>query len=377
MDSHRRIEQAAADWLARRSDAARPWTDDDQAALEAWLSASTAHQVAWIRLETIWRQADRLKALGAGVPAGTVPDKTQWRQTPFFTHRGIGTAAMSVAHASTAGASEPADAHNVAALQFRSRHARPARHWGLRLAGAVASVLLVAALSLGGWRWYASPVGQAEFRTAFGDVQEVLLPDGSIATLSSDTQLRATLLRRARDIELQRGEAYFQVVSDSRRPFTVRIGDTRVTAVGTRFSVRGEVDADAAVRVVVTEGTVRLDTGGPSQPAARSALLTAGAVATVHGGTVRVDSHSPEQAEQVLGWRSGELVFDATPLAEAAAEFNRYNARRIVIEDPALAQMRVDGGFRTSNVDGFVRLLEVAFDVRAERRDDSIVLRPR
>lgn len=377
MDSHRRIEQAAADWLARRSDAARPWTDDDQTALDAWLSASTAHQVAWIRLESIWRKADRFKAIGAGMPAGVVPDKTQWRRTPFFTHRGIGTGAVSASSASVAEMSGRTDARDVAALQFRPRHARPARRWGLRLAGAVASVLLVAALSLGGWRWYASPMGQAEFRTALGDVQEVLLPDGSTATLSSDTQLRATLLRRARDIELQQGEAYFQVVSDSRRPFTVRIGDTRVTAVGTRFSVRGELGADAVVRVVVTEGTVRLDTGGPSQPAARSALLTAGAVAIVHGGTVRVDSRSPEQAEQVLGWRSGELVFDATPLAEAAAEFNRYNTRRIVIEDPALAQMRVDGGFRTSNVDGFVRLLEVAFDVRAEQRDDSIVLRPR
>lgn len=377
MDSHRRIEQAAADWLARRSDAARPWTDDDQTALDAWLSASAAHQVAWIRLESIWRKADRFQALGAGMPAGVVPDRTQWRQTPFFTHRGIGTGAVAASSTPEADTSGRADARNVAALQFRPRHARPTRHWGLRSASMVAGVFLVMALSLGGWRWYANPIGQAEFRTAFGDVQEVLLPDGSTATLSSGTQLRATLRRRARDIDLQQGEAYFQVVSDRRRPFTVRIGGTRVTAVGTRFSVRGEAGADAVVRVVVIEGTVRLNTGGPSQPAARSALLTAGAVATVHGGTVRVDSRSPEQAEQVLGWRSGELVFDATPLAEAAAEFNRYNMRQIVIEDPALAQMRVDGGFRTGNVDGFVRLLEVAFNVRAEQRDGNIVLRPR
>lgn len=376
MDSHRRIERTAADWLARRSDRGRTWSSEDQAALDQWLSASAAHQVAYIRLETIWRQADRIKALGAGVPRGVVLDKAQRRDSPFFTHLPIGhTAAPKYRPPPQADNHAATPPRELASLQFRPA-LRPVRRRRLRAAGTAAGVLLACMLSILGWRWYAAPLGQADFRTAFGEVQQVALPDGSTATLSGDTRLRSTLLRSARRVELAQGEAFFQVARDPRRPFSVQVGAGTVTAVGTRFAVRGEAGTDA-MRVVVTEGTVRLDTGGRAQPAVRSVLLAAGAIATVRGGAVRVESRSPEQAEQALAWRTGEVVFSGTPLSEAVAEFNRYNTRRIVIDDPALAQMRVDGGFRTTNVDGFVRLLEVAFDVRAERNDDRIVLRRR
>ena len=52
MPSHRQIEQTAAAWLARR-DGGR-WHAADQAGLDAWLEASPAHRVAWLRLQAAW-----------------------------------------------------------------------------------------------------------------------------------------------------------------------------------------------------------------------------------------------------------------------------------------------------------------------------------
>lgn len=382
MDSHRDIERAAAEWLARRSDGGQPWTEADQLALDAWLSASVAHQVAYIRLRAVWTRADRLQALGAGVPAGEVPEKDAWRQSPFFTHPALGRSAAPQAGQAAAAESASGAAADHAALRFLSRRERPRRSRGLRLAAAAGAILLMATLSLGGWYWYGhAPIAVVEHRAALGDTREVRLPDGSGAVLGSDTRLRLTLTRRTRRVDLERGEAYFQVVPDVRRPFTVRVEGISVTAVGTRFAVRTAAGGDGPesatpVRVVVTEGAVRVESAGagtaPSTP-----LLTAGDVAVVRGGTVQVKARSLEQAERALGWRRGELVFSATPLAEAAAEFNRHNARRIVIEDPGLARIAVDGGFRVHNVDGFVRLLELAFEVDVERGDREVVLRRR
>jgi transmembrane sensor len=59
------IEEMAANWLARR-DGEEGWSAADQAALTAWLDVSTAHRVAYIRLEAAWQRARRLKALEAG-----------------------------------------------------------------------------------------------------------------------------------------------------------------------------------------------------------------------------------------------------------------------------------------------------------------------
>jgi transmembrane sensor len=68
------------------------------------------------------------------------------------------------------------------------------------------------------------------------------------------------------------------------------------------------------------------------------------------------------------------VVFHETPLAEAVAEFNRYNNRRIIIEDPALANIPVSGNFRATNVDAFVRLLHEGFAIGARDHGDQVVL---
>ena len=81
MASSRQIEQAAAAWLARRESGA--WTDADQAGLDAWLAESTAHRVAFLRLESAWHESGRLAALGAGQSPGAAPPRGQWAASPL------------------------------------------------------------------------------------------------------------------------------------------------------------------------------------------------------------------------------------------------------------------------------------------------------
>jgi transmembrane sensor len=54
----------------------------------------------------------------------------------------------------------------------------------------------------------------------------------------------------------------------------------------------------------------------------------------------------PPQVDELLSWREGYLRFHETALADAVAEMNRYNTRKIVIEDPELAAIRISGSFR-------------------------------
>jgi transmembrane sensor len=331
-----------------------------------------AHRVAFLRLDAAWRQSDRLKALGAGVPAGTVPERGAWTLSPFTGpgRRGHGPASPAAdGRRRPPPRTAPVDA---AALRFSRRPAPRHRH--LPRYAAAAAVLLVAASLLLGWRHYTA-VDEASYRTALGDLQDIPLADGSTATLGSNSRVRVALSRSERRVDLQQGEAFFAVAKDPARPFVVHAGHRRVTAVGTRFDVRRD---GADLRVVVTEGVVRLDTdagpGGHRQP---TTLLPAGSVALATGAGVMVRSGSVQQAREYLSWRDGFVTFHDTPLAAAAAEFNRYNTRKIVIGDAAVGAMRVGGNFRWSNTDAFVRLLQQGFPIRAEQRGDAIVLHSR
>src|SRR5688572_13218854 len=71
-----RIEWTAAEWFFKRDSDA--WTVADQVQLDEWLNSSTAHRVALLRLNAGWKRAARMKALGAGVPAGTIPPPGSW-----------------------------------------------------------------------------------------------------------------------------------------------------------------------------------------------------------------------------------------------------------------------------------------------------------
>ena len=347
------VERTAARWLARREGGA--WSADDDASLRAWLDADTAHRVAFLRLQAAWDESGRLQALGAGWKRPGPPPRGHWSQPAH----GIGIAAI---------AGAPPDLRDLKlAPRVRARDSWAARAF---------AVLSVAACALFvGWGWITyTHVDAASFQAALGQVRTAPLADGSQAVLSSDSRIDVRLSRQRRLVELHRGEAIFDVAKDADRPFVVDTGDRQVIAVGTRFSVRRD---GANLRVVVTEGTVRLETRREGQGAQPMALLPAGSVALARGDGLMVRSLSVAEVERMLDWRDGTLAFRDTTLAEAAAEFNRYNARKLVVADAAAGALRIGGSFRWDNAEGFARLLERGFPVRADYDEARIVLHSR
>ena len=369
MASSSQIELLASAWLARRD--GNEWSAHDQRQLDAWLLESTAHRVAYVRLDAAWRQSDHLKALGAGVPTGTIPARAEWGLTPSPEVRD--TRFDDVSHCQADTRAPRATPHRPSSSRFAHDASGSPRRKLLRY-GTAGFAALVLAFVAAGWRHY-SALEQTSYRTAIGNLQDIALADGSVITLSSDSRILVTFSRNERHIDLQQGEAFFKVAKDSSRPFVVSAGDRRAIAVGTRYDVRRDA---SDLRVVVTQGVVKLESdngpGGRKQP---TTLLPAGSTALASDAGVVVSSGPLQHAEELLSWRSGFISFHDTPLSKAVAEFNRYNRRRIVIGDASIGALRVGGHFRWSNADSFVRLLELGFPVRAVYRKDTIVLERR
>lgn len=370
MESSSQIEDRAAAWLAKR-DSGR-WSEDDERELQSWLQGATAHMVAFIRLEAVWGEARRLKALGAGMQPGIVPAPNSWHLSPFLERReGSGTV----------------DRSDEAPALAPSQPPPPRRSWSTR-ALAAGLVLAVAATLT----WYLATSG-FYYRTPVGGLTSIPMPDGSKVTLNTDSAIRLAVTDQIRGVKLERGEAFFEVAKDPSRPFVVTVGSKRVIAVGTKFSVRRTGDE---VQVWVTEGKVRLEddsltaasrkTAGSPAPAMSAAqsgavrggdggmLLVAGAVAHAGESGVLVRNLPLMDVDDHLTWRSGYLTFRETPLAAVIAEFNRYNKRHIVIEDPVIAGIRISGKFRSNGFEAFVRLLEHGFPIEAQHRDGRIIL---
>lgn len=335
METRQQAEAMASRLIAQRETG--PWTAEDAAMLQAWLAESPGHRAAYYRFHAAWKEAGRLTIL--------VPPTVNATVAP-------------------------------PALRVVSTSRGPARSMLFRYALAASAVLAIGVSS-----FYLFKPDANEFRTAVGGLTTVPVADGSRITLNTDSRIRVDLTDAERRVQLEQGEAYFEVAKDPSRPFVVAAGNHSVTAVGTAFSVRREGDD---VRVNVTEGTVKVSASRGNSRASKTlrageegVLLTAGSIAESKDDAVLVQKTGIAEIEQGLTWRSGTLTFRQTPLADAIAEFNRYNGRKIIIEDAAIARIEVGGVFRATSIDPFIYLLQSRFRVTVTEDGDRIVLHAR
>lgn len=229
------------------------------------------------------------------------------------------------------------------------------------LGSAVAAMLVLASgVAFYYWRLDALVTGVGQQRVQ-------LLPDGTRVELNTNTRIEVHYDQQARRVRLIRGEAWFEVAKRPTWPFLVSVDGEVIRALGTSFIVRRDGE-DLSVTLV--EGQVSVASLTQSEPK-DAQLLAPGQrlVISQHDSTV-----DRPDLPRVTAWRHGRVQFDATPLAEAAAEMNRYNKTRVVLADADLAGLRVGGVFRAGDSDEFVRVVSTAFGLRAERRGGEIVL---
>ena len=224
-----------------------------------------------------------------------------------------------------------------------------------------------------GWTyWQQQPVFAQSYATTRGQQLDVHLPDGSTLKLDTATRAEVTLYRQRREVRLPEGQAMFTVKADASQPFDVLAGPLRITVVGTRFSVRNTPTGMGAdgVSVVVEEGHVRVTStnptaaaDSPSQASVKVAELTAGQSihADAQGQWEQIKAQSPGGA---MLWREGRVNFDRTPLAQALAEFERYGATNVVIKDPKVAALRINGSFDLRQARTFTGALPQVLPVR-------------
>lgn len=316
-------ELRALEWCQRQHQSG--WSQCDARELQIWLDASPLNKVAFLRIEHRWQQVERsAEALGV-----------------------------------TSRATMASPARHALLFKRRLRTMAWAAMVTVLLIGGVLAVVLPA------WE----PPGQ--YSTAIGSRRTVTLEDGSRVELNTDTRIRAFFQEGVRHVHLFRGEAFFDVRPDRARPFIVYADGQRIVVVGTRFSVRREA---ARLHVVVAEGKVRIDPlpGTDSRAETPPLIATRGDAVLIDHGSALVTNLPHERLDSELAWRSGFLMFNDVPLHEVAAEFNRYNRRKLSVEGAAAAAIRISGSFEATNLDAFVRLMRQGYHLDVEERGGQL-----
>ncbi len=321
------IRDAASRWVVRQD---RRLSPAEAAELASWLAADPLHAAAFERTAASWRM---FRQLGSAVRHAEMPEPV--------------------------------------------RQGR--RNW-------VVATSIAAALAVGFFSVNRGRMGQGATDAAGSRPPAIAaapttrtLGDGSVARLKAGTEIVEEFSGSERRVRLLRGAAFFSVVRDSARPFLVEASGTTVRAVGTAFSVdaqRAEIDilvAQGTVQVT-SPATFRAETRQASEFVVAGHRVVVAREAAPRTAPIVVTPVSAQEIARRLAWSAPILELAGSTLSELVAAFRERTGRRIEIDGPALAAMRIGGQFPTDDVDGFVRAIAALHAIKVEHHSDGSVM---
>jgi transmembrane sensor len=193
-----------------------------------------------------------------------------------------------------------------------------------------------------------------------GEWRRFMLADGSVVRAGPRTLLRYDFDDDRRSIQLESGEALFEVVKDPARPFLVDADVATAQALGTQFGVF-RVGND--VTVTVLEGQVAVARGSGLKRL-QHAVETNIAVALAANEQVSISDATPGlplrkdtvDASRELAWTQGLRISAKGMAGDLIREFNQRNRVQIHL-DPRLENWYVQGEFDAADPDSLANLM--------------------
>ncbi|TDQ79292.1 FecR family protein [Sphingobacterium yanglingense] len=139
-------------------------------------------------------------------------------------------------------------------------------------------------------------------RTPMGGQYRAILPDGTKVWLNAASEIRypSAFFSENRQVSVK-GEVYFEVAKDPKRPFIVETDDQRLEVLGTHFNINAYED-DGAIWTTLSEGSVRI----LQLSSNKEILLKPGQQSqNLAGGGLRVQK---VDIDQVISWKDGMYV---------------------------------------------------------------------
>ncbi|HUB65379.1 MAG TPA: FecR domain-containing protein [Methylocella sp.] len=304
-DTPENPHDAAIDWMVRMKEGAL--SRKEQAAFEAWLAADPANAAAY----------DDIEQLSADLSGLRLP-----------------------------------------------RQAKPARVSSRKLhiaaAAAIAATAALAALTFGDL----SAFLLSDYDTGTGETRQLILEDGSRVELDAKSAIALHFTPTQRRLTLLRGEAWFDVVPNSARPFTVEAMGGTVTALGTSFDISLKADE---TQVTVTTHRVAVTSGG------QETIVAEGQQSTFTRDT---PAHVPAPADvsQLTAWRRGKLIVADEALGDVLARLGRYRHGLVYCLRPAICARRVSGVYGMDDPSQALSEIETSLGLSAFRLTDYLIV---
>ena len=181
------------------------------------------------------------------------------------------------------------------------------------------------------------------------------LSDGTRVWLNAETELRYPVQFNGKErVVYLKGEAYFEVAKNKKKPFLVQVDDMAVKVYGTEFNV----NTYNKIETVLVTGSVSMNQGG------KEVLLKPnqkGVFDQVSGKITVADV----DVLAYVSWKNGDFIFRNESLNSIMDKLSRWYGLEVLYQDARLQNVRLSGNLKRYKD---VRELFVSFEKISDAR---------
>ena len=254
---------------------------------------------------------------------------------------------------------------NRAWQKFQQRiHPAPVHRTGFGWMRIAASVIIIVGLGLLAY-WVFNDRTKEMTVVAQKTVLNDTLPDGSVVTVNKGSSISypSKFKGETRQVSLK-GEAFFNVTPNKKKPFIISVNDVQITVVGTSFNVK---TINGNTEVVVETGIVKVTRAG------KTVELKANEEVIVNA---KDSALTKEKVSDQLYkyYRTKEFVCDDTPLWKLVEVINEAYNSHIVIGNPALKDMSITTTFNNESLEQVLNVISLTLNIKIIKEGDTIIL---
>ena len=240
-----------------------------------------------------------------------------------------------------------------------------------------AAVLVAVLLSVAGYEIVsnkAESTKMLEISSADQVVKSFKLPDGTLVSLNSDTQLKypKRFGKESREVTIE-GEAFFEVKPNKNKPFIIHAGNAQIKVLGTSFNVSAYPRA-RLVEVIVETGKVQVSNKLNVTEQTDELILDPG-----DKGTLVYSSNAllktTNQDPNFMAWKTHNLIFRATSLNEVISNLEKVYKVNIRLADPKLNGLLLTAHFNDYPLDFILKVIETTFQMETQKIDGQYILK--
>ena len=210
--------------------------------------------------------------------------------------------------------------------------------------------------------------------TKYGQMQTIVLPDGSKVTLNANSKLEINqewTSEENREVNLT-GEAYFEVAKrhETKQKFVVHTADLDVVVLGTSFNVS---DRNAKTKVVLKEGAVTLKLKTKKQANDnQDIIMQVGELVEFSKKDNKLVKQNVN-TNQFSSWKENKLIFEDTAMKEIALVIQENYGLKVKFQDESLAKRKITGTIPSENLQILLSSLETIFNVKITEQNGALI----